>query len=200
MGSSLKNRKNNRDLFFKQLDKCKIMHMSEILRYLANRVTLFRMVQKGEIYPAGPAIYAHNSLDPFAASVIAASKYYPKCIVSNLTALVIHDLSNERIDKVDVDLNRDTSIRNKFLSVHRVPKYRLIGITRLDFHGFSLRIYDKERSLCDAYLFDPGGPIFFKALKQYVAQGFPDTEKIGKYDKILKTNVLSHIRQEIADG
>jgi predicted transcriptional regulator of viral defense system len=133
------------------------------------------------------------------ASVIAVSRYYPETVISGITAMAIHELTDERIDRLDVDIERSRTIRNKLLRCHRVPRSRLIGIERIDFRNESIRIYDRERTLCEAYRIDPGGPLFFKALKRYLKQQLPDTNRIQRYDKLLKTKVIGHLQQELAD-
>jgi predicted transcriptional regulator of viral defense system len=145
-------------------------------------------------------IYASTELDPFVAAVLATAKYYPSAIISGITALQIHELAQEYVEKIDVDISRGTSIRNKMLQVHRVPSQRLIGMMELKFHGSKIRIYDIERTLCEAYHLDPSGPLFFKALKRYVARGKVKASQIQKYDQKLKTHVLMHLRQELADA
>jgi hypothetical protein len=134
------------------------------------------------------------------AAVHATAKYYPQAVISGLTALQIHGFGQEFIEKVDVDVPRETSIRNKMLQVHRVPLARLAGVTELQYQGVSIRIYDRERTLCEAYRLDPAGALFFKALRRYVAKGKIDTAKIQQYDQAAKTQVLSHLRQELADA
>src|SRR5690606_16878698 len=109
----------------------------------------------GQLIAVGSGIYAHPSIDPWTASVIAVANYYPKAVISNRTALVIHALSDERIDRVDVDIPRTTSIRNSILSVHRVSEDQIIGVCRHDFQGRKIRIYSRERALCDAYRIYP---------------------------------------------
>jgi predicted transcriptional regulator of viral defense system len=158
------------------------------------------MAEAGLILSVGSGIYAAASLDPFIAAVHATAKYYPQTVISGLTALQIHGFGQEMIERIDVDVPRETSVRNKMLHVHRVPKARLVGVTQFKFHGVLLRIYDAERTLCEAYRLDPAGPIFFKALKRYVARGKVDASKIQQYDQAAKTQVLSHLRQELADA
>ena len=121
-------------------------------------------------------------------------------MISGLTSLVIHELSDESLDRVDVDMPRGTSIRNRLLNVHRVTVRNLIGIDKMDFHNQKIRIYDVERSLCESYRLDPSGPIFYKALKRYIKKYPPKPEQIAKYDRILKTHVLKHLQQELADA
>lgn len=180
------------------LTKHRVISSTELLEVLGSRVATKRIADAGEITPLGSGIYASPGLDPFTAAVIATARFYPKTIISNITALVIHGLSDESIDRVDVDLERTRTIRNRLLRVHRVSKTRLIGMTTIVFHGEKIRIYDLERTLCEAYKIDPSGPIFFKALKQYVKSGKVAAERIAKYDSKLGTNVLRHLRQELA--
>lgn len=182
------------------LKKKKVMRVSELAKFLTHRSLLKRMSDAGELFYIGSGIYAHPSIDPRVAAVVAAN-YYPRAVVSGLTAMIIQGLSDEVIDRVDLDIPRSTSIRNKLFRVHRVVEKRLVGIVNYPYYGFSIRTYDKERTLCDAYLLDPQGGLFFKALKRYLKENKrPDTVSIGRYDKILGTKVLSHVAQELADG
>ncbi len=182
------------------IKKNQVATAKELGKFVPARTILGRLTDEGKIQSLGAGVYSTVALDPFIASVIAVARYYPKVIISNLTALVIHGLSDERIDRIDVDIGRASSIRNKLLAVHRVPAPRLIGAKKLVFHSSNIRIYDVERTLCDAYLIDKGGPLFFKALKRYMKSRKVDTAAILKYDGILKTKVLRHVQQELADA
>jgi len=189
-----------KDPILLELKKHRVLKLTELKRLGASAVKLRRMTEAGLVLSVGSGIYASASLDPFAAAVLATAKYYPRAVISGLTALQIHGLTQEYIDKVDVDVPRETSIRNKILNVHRVPKGRLIGITQLNYHGNIIQIYDRERSLCEAYRIDPSGPLFFRALKRYLRAGKPNADRILEYDRSAKTDVLSHLRQELSDG
>lgn len=183
----------------KKLKLKKVARVAELMDCISHRKELAPLVEAGEIVPLGTGIYADSSLDIFVATIIAVSRYFPKATISNATALVIHSLSDERIDRIDVDIERSTSIRNKLVQAHRVPKSRIIGAVTIPYHGQKIRVYDPERSLADAYRTDPDGPIFLKAIKRYVRKGTINTERIALYDRKLKTNVLRSVRQELAD-
>ncbi len=177
----------------------KIMRSSEIAAYVSTRTQIRRMVDAGKLVALGTGLYADPSLDPFAASIIATARFYPDAVISGITALVVHGLSDERIDKIDVDIPRNCSIRNKLISAHRVPERTILGVIRLSYQGQKIRIYSRERSLCDVYRIDPEGPIFLKALKRYVKTGEIDSATIDYYDGVLSTSVLRSLRQELAD-
>lgn len=183
----------------KELKTQKVMRASELAPYVSTRAQLRRLVEAGEIIALGSGLYAHPSMDPFAASLIATARYYPNAVISNITALVFHGLSDERIDRIDVDIPRNSSIRNKLIYAHRVPDQNIIGAIRMSYSGQKIRIYCKERALCDGYRVDPDGPLFLKAMKRYVKAGEVDADRIAKFDKVLSTNVLRAITQELAD-
>jgi len=183
----------------KKLKAKKVMRASELEPYISTRTQLRRMVEAGELITLGSGLYSHPSIDPFTASLIATARFFPKAVISNITALVVHGLSNERVDRVDVDIPRNSSIRNTLICAHRVPDQNIIGAIRLSYHGQKIRIYCKERALCDAYRMDPDGPLFLKAMKRYVKAGEVDADRIAKFDKALSTNVLRSFRQEFAD-
>jgi predicted transcriptional regulator of viral defense system len=188
------------DKIEKVLAKKGVMTAQELLVLLGNKMQIKRKSDEGILLPLGSGLYASPSLDPFTASVIATGRYYSQSVISGLTALVIHELSDESLDRVDVDVPRGTSIRNRLLNVHRVAEKNLIGIGQLNFHGQKIRIYDVERSLCEAYRIDAAGAIFYKALKRYVKKYPPKPERLAKYDQALKTQVLKHLQQELADA
>ncbi|MFW7382163.1 MAG: type IV toxin-antitoxin system AbiEi family antitoxin domain-containing protein [Oligoflexus sp.] len=183
-----------------KLKSRKVMKASELAPYISTRTQLRRMVEAGKLIALGSGIYAHPTLDPFTASLIAAAKYYPTAVISNITALVIHGLSDERVDRIDVDIPRNSSIRNRLLCTHRVPDHKIVGAIKLDYNGHKIRVYCQERALCDAYRIDPDGPIFLKAMKRYVKNGGTNADLIAEYDEVVSTNVLRSLRQELADG
>jgi hypothetical protein len=192
--------KTKQDPILTALNRHRIMTRPELFELGANGTKLRRMTEAGQIISVGSGIYASAALDPFVAAVHATAKYYPDAVISGLTALQIHGFGQEFIEKIDVDVKRETSIRNKMLKVHRVPSPRLVGITNLKFQGTTIKIYDRERTLCEAYRLDPAGPLFFKALKRYIAEKKIDPAKVQAFDSAVKTKVLSRLRQEIADA
>lgn len=183
-----------------KLPKVWVLRSKELESILGSRMAVKRKAEAGELQSLGSGIYASASLDPMQAAVIAVTKYFPKAVISGRTALFLHQLSDHAVDRVDVDISTETSIRNQILNVHRVAARRKKGISELKIKGFSVRVYDLERTLCEAYRLDPAGPDFFKALKRYLSRQNPDSEKIALYDKAAGTKVLVHVMQELADG
>jgi predicted transcriptional regulator of viral defense system len=171
----------------------------ELVKILGHRTAIQRLVESDELMPIGRGFYSTPALDPAVAQVHIVARFYPKAVVSGVSALIIHRLSDEKLDKVTVDIPKETTLANGLLDVRRVAKSRLTGITRLEYSGESIRVYDVERSLCDAYRIDRGA-LFFKALKRYMREYRPNPERIAKYDKALGTKVLPALQQELASA
>lgn len=183
----------------KALKKNKVMTANELMPLVASRAQLRRYANAGIIYSVGAGIYASPELEPFIASVLAVAKFYPNAVISNLTALIIYELSDERVDYIDVDIPRNYSIKNKLIKEHRVDPNRIIGVQTHVFNNYKIKIYGAERCLCESYILDPDGPLFLKAVKRYLTMNKINLNLIAEFDKILKTNVLRAIRQELAD-
>jgi predicted transcriptional regulator of viral defense system len=180
------------------LKKEKVMKLSELTKLFGNRMEVSRKAKEGLIQHLGSGFYATVEIDPFLASLAVVAKYYPEAIISNRTALYIYGLSQDYIQGIDIDIERNKSLRNKLLRVHRVPKSKLIGVTKMNYLGVNIQIYELERALAEAYRIDPAGPYFYMALKRYLKMGKVRTDKIIAYDKKFKNKVMLHLQQEMA--
>lgn len=184
---------------FETIKKNGVMRARELQAFVASGASLRRIADEGKLIALGSGYYADPSLDPLTASMAVVYRYYPRAVISNVTALFIHGLTDERIDRIDVDISRNSSIRNRLINAHRVNSKLIEGIEEIIYNGVPIKVYNKERALCDAYHIDPGGPIFLKAFKRYIKKGKIDANAIGAFDKLLKTDVLRSVMQELAD-
>ena len=184
----------------KKLPKSFVLRSKDLERILGSRVAIKRKVEAGELQALGSGIYSSPALDPTIAAALAVAKFFPRAVLSSRTALFLYKLSDHSVERLHVDIAKTTSLTNRMLEVHRVVPSRLTGITKLKLEGQHVRIYDLERTLCEAYQLDPAGPEFFTALKRYLKRKAPDTLKIKKYDKALGTDVLVHVMQELAEA
>lgn len=182
-----------------KIKKEKVLALSELIELFGNRMEVSRKAREGILQSLGNGYYTTPELDPFLAALIVVAKYYPQVVISGRTALHIHGLAQDYIERIDVDIEREKSLRNKMLQVHRVDPKRLIGITKLNHHGIGIKVYDIERTLAEAYKLGPAGPDFYKALKRYIKRGNIKTDQIARYDKVLKTKVMIHLQQELAN-
>lgn len=195
----MKRRKTTQRTFAKALSQAQVMKASELVEILGSRTAIKRKVENGELHYVGSGFYSSESVDPLTAGLMVAGKYYAKAVVSNLTALLFHKLSDEPVAAIDVDIDKGSTLRNRILRVHRVSPESLCGILEIKVNKVQVRIYSAERALCDAYKLDPGGAIFFKALKRYIKQYDVNADLVRSYDEKVKTRVLPHLKQELAD-
>ena len=171
----------------------------ELSRALGSRTAIQRAVAADKLVALGAGYYSTLDLDPAVAQVVVVAKFYPKVVISGVSGLVIHRLSDEMLQKVTVDTPKDRPVQNAIIQSRRVSKSRFIGVERRNYFGHSIRIYDIERLLCDAYRIDRGA-LFFKALKRCLRDHKPNFQKIIRYDNVLGTKVLPAIQQELADS
>ena len=110
-----------------------------------------------------------------------------------------YDITDESIDRIDVDIVYPHNIRNDLLKVKRIQPKRLVGVKKVTIKGYSVKIYNLERTLIDVYLKYERG-IFYKVLKRAQAKYSINVDAIKRYDAVLKTTILHNIMQELADA
>ncbi len=189
-----------KDRLKKVLKEKKVLSSKEMESILGNRPAISAVLQEDVVARVGSGFYCSTSVDINTAQLITVGRFFPKAVISGVSALTFHGLSDEQPNKVNVDIERTTSLRNKILQVRRVSAPFLTGIETIKLQGMKIKIYDVERSLCDIYRIEKDGPIFIKALKRYTKKYKINSVKIAKYDSILKTQVLSHLKQELANA
>lgn len=181
------------------LEKNIVAKTSELQIKTHNRMAIIRLAEQGVIQNVARGYYSLPKFDIFDAMLVLVSKYYKEAVVSGLAAARVYGLTDENIEKIDVDILKIKNINNTFLSIKRAEKNRITGVIVKDILGKKIRIYDVERTLADIKMkYSPA--IFYKALKRYLKKYKPDFEKIKKYDATVSTNVLSAVMQELADG
>jgi predicted transcriptional regulator of viral defense system len=187
------------DAVIKYLEKNVVAKTSELQKITHNRVAVIRLAEKGVIQSIARGYYSLPRFDIFDAMLVLVSKYYKIAIISGIVAARVYDLTDENIEKIDVDIPNTKNINNTFLNVRRTDKSKITGVVTKDVLGNKIKIYDVERTLADIKI-KYSSAIFYKALKRYIKKYKPNFEKIKKYDAVLSTNILSSVMQELADG
>ena len=118
---------------------------------------------------------------------------YDKCIFSGITALSLHGLTDHISEYNHVTLPQGynpSSLKDcpwKISITRSVPKIYGVGITEMKtLSGNMIKVYDKERSLCDI-LRGKGLPPFIvrTAMKRYFSSSDKDISKLREYAGIL---------------
>lgn len=183
----------------KYLEKNIVAKTSELQVKTHNRMAIIRLAEQGVIQNVARGYYSLPKFDIFDVMLVLVAKYYKDAVVSGLAAARVYGLTDENIEKIDVDILKTKNVRNMFLGIKRTERNRIIGVMTKDVLDNKIKLYDVERTLVDIKMkYSPA--IFYKALKRYLKKYKPDFEKIKKYDAIVSTNVLSAVMQELADG
>lgn len=186
------------------LKKDLVISLEEGIEFLGNDKAVYRMVEDGKlvhVYPKGLGYFSLPEVEEGTAHFAIVKKYYTQCVVSGKTALSLYGLSLDYIDKIDVDISRNTNLANELLTVHRVVDSKINNVLEKSFGEkgipFKIKIYSPERCLFEAYKYYKGLDSYFYALKEY-RRSFLSLKNPGEqFDTILKIN--KKIGREIID-
>lgn len=179
----------------KILKKQTVISLSEASKILGNKMSVYRQVEKGKlskVYPDGLGYFCLPETEEGTAQFAVITKYYPDCVVSGKTALSLYDLTQDYIDRIDVDIPKSTNIKNELMNVHRVVESKIQGVIERAFEkkdiNFKIKIYSPERCLHEAFKIYKGTDSFNYVIMKY-CEFYLDRNSPGdQFDEILKHN------------
>src|SRR5689334_18583742 len=84
---------------------------AELSRALASRTASNRAAGTAKLVALGAGYYSTPDIDPSVAQVLVVARFYPEAVISTISGLVIHYLSDEKLQKVTVDMPKDKPLR-----------------------------------------------------------------------------------------
>ncbi|MBR6459882.1 MAG: hypothetical protein IKS49_07005 [Actinomycetaceae bacterium] len=107
-----------------------------------------KAIEEGELYRLERGIYSEKEYVP---ELAILTFKYPKAIVTMRTAWFIHGLTDVLPGQYDLATDRDAAkITDKRVIQYFCPKEILAnGLIEMDYQGYPIRIYDKERMLVE---------------------------------------------------
>ena len=150
-------------------------------------IVITRLVRKGVLFKVARGVYLHKDYpeDQLFTFCLAYSKF----VYSKNTALYLNNLSNRRMTKIYVNVprNYNLNIVPEGLVINRVNEVNYnLGLIDLETpFGNKVKSYDKERCICDLFLFDNDLEEIKFALNEYI-KGSYDIVKLYEYAKQLK--------------
>ncbi|OUR95753.1 hypothetical protein A9Q84_14725 [Halobacteriovorax marinus] len=173
-----------------------VMSTKDAMSLVGSRSKLYRMVDTGEIRKVEPSGLGFFTLDKYSdeeCHFIILSKYYPKCVVSGMTALRLYELGDDYFDLIDVDILNTTNLTTSIFNVNRVSKSQYTEIVEREFPDFGInrkiQIYSPERVLFEAYkYYGEGSDSFIRALKRYRSKYLDIKRPSTQYDQIMSIN------------
>lgn len=179
---------NKKDKLLSYLKENTFIMLSEARKMGLSPMMLSRLAAKEEIYRIAHGVYAHELewlTDPLK-KYISTCALYPKAVISGISALTYYGLTDVEERQIWIALPAPHIIHN--------PRYRLIrpsgisyslGITRHRFGKRTVRIYDLEKSVVDAFKYTTE-KVALKALKAYLKRKDKDVQKLSGYARRLR--------------
>lgn len=190
-----------RDKILKFLDKNDFITTEEACQMGANKMTLSRLTAREEVHRVAGRIYAKHYdwlTDPLK-KYAPACTLYPDAVICCVSALTYYELTDEIEKKIWLAFPQSHRIVNKeYRMVYPSDHCHSLGINIHKLGKRKIRIYDREKSVIDAFKYLPVD-VAHKALKGYLNQKNPDHEKLSKYARKMKKNIDKEITFFLAD-
>lgn len=139
---------------------------------------------------------AETSFNPDVEGLILTVLSVPHGVICLVSALIIYDLTDEIMRQYWIAIpNKQRSPKRKHARFIRMRNLNL-GRTKMEMGGHFIPIFDKERSVLDAFRF-LSEETAIKALKAYLKTTDthkPDLPKILKYSAELRINIDPYIQ------
>jgi len=120
------------------------------------------------------------------------SALIPNAVISLFSAAQYHELSSVIPQKIDITLPAQRRIpilpENLHVKIYKaIPHVYEVGIQTVKKEGYSLKIYDRERTVCDFFRMrlQIGKDCAFEVLKNYMA-GKKHLQKLSEYAETLQ--------------
>lgn len=160
-------------------------------------MTLSRAVKEGKLIRVCRNLYTKDDdfLFDSLGKYILVSVKYPDAVIALISSLTFHGLTDEEEKNIWISIpHKKKIVENDNTKIIR-PKgiaYEL-GIEIHKFHDREIKIYDKEKSVIDAfkYLTEEVG---IKSLKYYLKQSDKDIQKLLRYSKQLGRDISQEIK------
>lgn len=121
---------------------------SECLKEYGSDYFINQMVAEGKLFRIDKGIFSEKERVP---ELALLSYKYPRAIITMETAYYLYGLTDEVPDKCTMATKREAApIVDSRIKQIFIPKELLeLGATTIDFKGYDIRIYDRERMLIE---------------------------------------------------
>lgn len=183
-----------------------VLRTSEALEAGIAPPTLYAMVERGIIVQVERGIYRLATHPPLSyPDLITVALRYPKAVIALISALNYHNLTTQFPHYVYIALPKGTkkpkSASPPLEVVWLSGRSYEAGIVVETLDGQSVRIYDKEKTICDAFKFRNkyGEDVALEALKTYFEQPQSDWD-LAKLMGYARLNRVHNIIQPYIKG
>ncbi len=174
-----------------------ILRASRAIKLGIPEYIIYEMVHSGEIIKESRGLYRLAETAPLGnPDFVQVSLLIPKGVLFLISALYFHELSTQIPQYVYVALPR--AIKKSRIDYpplkffYRSDRQYLAGIQEYTIDGVGVRIYDKEKTITDCFIYRKqiGGDIALEALKDYMRGPSPNIHLLIEYAKINRVEKL----------
>jgi predicted transcriptional regulator of viral defense system len=159
---------------------------------------LQRLIEEGYVEKVRYGYYQWIDHENFS-EVITVSRLFPDAVLCMDTALRYYGYSDRTPASWHLAVSKDSGksrfkIDYPFVKPYYVePSILELGLTAGEIDGFSVRIYDKERVLCDClrYRNKMDREIFNKAVQNYIADPGKNVARLLEYAQVLRVKKVA---------
>lgn len=176
------------DKMMKLLDKNDFVTLAEAQKMGVNKMALSRLVANSSLFRPAKRIYTKNPdwLADGLRQYAPACTLYPDAVVCGVSALVHYDLTDEFEGKIWLSFPMNHClVNNEYQIVHQRGKSYSIGIVRHKIGKREVRIYDREKTVVDAFKLLPIDAAY-KVLRTYLKLKDKDLVKLSAYAKQMR--------------
>lgn len=155
---------------------------------------MLERVRRGELIQVRRGIYAN--IDLLSGNMIDINAIIPDGILCLWSAWSIHQLTTSMPQAFHVAIKRDRKV-----TVPSFPKLELhhytesileIGVISMEIDGFRIKLYDVERSVCDAVKFrnKVGIDVCSEIINNYLVRPNKNLSKLMDYARLLRVGTI----------
>ena len=151
-------------------------------------------VRQGELIQVRRGIYA--SIDQLSGNMIDINTIVPDGILCLWSAWNIHQLTTSMPQAFHVAVKRDRKVTMPSfpkLEIHHYTETILgLGVMKMKIDGFNIRVYDVERSVCDAVKFrnKVGMDVCSEIISNYLERPNRNLSKLMDYARRLRVGTI----------
>ncbi|MBN1282490.1 MAG: hypothetical protein JXA24_01810 [Proteobacteria bacterium] len=190
-----------KDKILKFLNRNDFVTLDEADAMGVGKMVLSRLVAQGVLYRPAKRIYTVNldwltdSLKRFA----PACALYSDAVICGVSALTYYNLTDEEERKVWLAFPQKHRVVNReYRIIYPSGRCYSLGIERHKVGGRQVRIYDKEKSVVDAFKYLPVD-VAHKALRSYLRMKDKDLNKLTGYARQMRKPLDEIITIFLAD-
>jgi len=155
---------------------------------------LLKMIDKGIVIRIKPGVYCYE--DIYSGTMIDVEKVIPDGVLCLFSTWLHYGLSTSMQNSFNIAIERNRKVTLPLyppIQLYRWKKeYYELGITTEKIYGLTVKIYDVEKTVCDAIRFRNkiGLDVAIEIVQNYVSRENRNLNKLSRYAKIMRIETV----------